>query len=111
MRRGVVIGWSVLGGLCLAMAVALAVIGSRYDSMRLELDEQQADADDLEAEQETWWTERDTLAGERDALKAERDTLSQRVDEHLKTIEQLKAELERARQASAATAGGPSSTP
>lgn len=104
MRR-TLIGWSILGGLCALFAIALMAVGYNYDNVRLERDELEQDVEDLEADQESWWEERDTLASERDAVKAERDTLAAQADQHLKTIETLKAELDQARR------NAPASTP
>ena len=86
MPRGVKIGLITAVVLCVGLATALAMIGSRFDQVRIE-------RDDLDTELQTMETESDSLQAERDALAAERDSLSKQIEEQLKTIEQLKGEL------------------
>lgn len=98
MRRTVVILASVMGLLLVILAIALASVGTQFDEARIELKDLHSDVDDLQQEV--------------DDLSVERDTLQQRASEQLKTIEQLKAELERVRatQANAQTSQ-PANTP
>ena len=110
MRRGWVIGLACAVLLCVTLAVALAIVGSRFDQVRLEHEDLSAEVDDLEAENESLAKEHTALQTERDSLKSERDQLKSQADGQLKTIEQLKAELERARQAGVA-AGSPGTSP
>ncbi len=83
MRRGVIIALSVMGVLLVVLAVALAKVGTDLDLVRIERDDLQYYVEDLEQEL--------------DLLTSERGELQQHVDEQLKTIEQQKIELERAR--------------
>ena len=85
------LGALVIGGLvCVGLAVTVAVVGSRLDDVRLERDDLQAEVEDLRDEVTN-------LTRERDAIKTEHVTVKSQADEQMKTIEQLKAELERAR--------------
>ncbi len=83
MRRSVVIVLAVLGVLVVILGVVVASIGTQFDDVRLERDDLQAQVMDLEQDV--------------DATTEERNGLQQRLDEQVKTIEQLKAELERTR--------------
>ena len=83
MRRSVVIVLAVLGVLVVILGVVVASIGTQFDDVRLERDDLQAQVMDLEQDV--------------DATTEERNSLQQRLDEQVKTIEQLKAELERTR--------------
>jgi uncharacterized protein YoxC len=65
MRRGVVITVSALGGLAVVLAIALAIVGTNLDEVRLERDDLQYEVNDLRQEL--------------DALSAERDELQQQV--------------------------------
>jgi peptidoglycan hydrolase CwlO-like protein len=93
MRRGIVIALVGLGVLVVILAVALASVGSRFDEVEIE-------RDDLEFE--VGQLEQDVAA-----LTGERDTLKRQAEEQLKTIEQLKAELERTRSGQAGSEGIP----
>ena len=90
MRRRVVIALAVMGFLIVLLAIALASVGTQVDKMRL-------NRSDLELNIGDFQDEIETLTQERDALRTERDTLKAQVAEHLKTIQQLKAEVEQAR--------------
>ena len=81
MRRGVVIGLSVIGALCVLLAVAVARVGTQLDQARIERDDLQFEVEDLRNESQS--------------LKAERDTLKRQVNDKLKTIEQMKTEAEK----------------
>ena len=83
MRRSVVIAFVVLGLILVALAIALASVGTQFDEVRI-------DRNNLNEEVMTLEEEVDTLTGERDQLKTQ-------VDEHLKAIEQLKAQLDGSR--------------
>ena len=82
-RRIVIIAWGALGVVVLVLAVALARVGTELDEAKLERMSRQTDVDDLEQEV--------------DDLTDEQQQLQAKVDEQLKTIEQLKADLERTR--------------
>ena len=84
MRRGMLIGLSVTGVLCLVLIIAIAKIGTQLDQARIERDDLQFEVEDLRNESQS--------------LKADRDTLKQQVDEKLHAIEQMKAEAEKLRQ-------------
>ena len=75
--------WAALGVAVVGLAVGLARVGSQLDSEKLERQDLEAEVDDLEQDV--------------DALTEERDTLQRQTDEQLKSIEQLKVELERSR--------------
>lgn len=96
MRRGMIIGVAVLGVLVVILAVALAKVGSDLDSERIDRQDLQTQTVDLEQEV--------------DSLSSERDTLQEQTEEYLKTIEQLKADLERHRTQPQAT-NAPSPAP
>ena len=96
MRRGMIIAVAILGVLVVILAVALAKVGSDLDSERIDRQDLQTQTTDLEQEV--------------DSLSFERDTLQEQTNEHLKTIEQLKADLERHR-AQQQAASTPSNTP
>ncbi len=81
-RRTVLI-WGGLVLVVVGLAVALAAVGSQLDTSKL-------DQQDLESEVEE-------LEQEVDALSEERDMLQGQVDDQLKSIEQLKVELDRSR--------------
>jgi chromosome segregation ATPase len=81
------IGLAVAVVASVGMAIALAVVGSRFDEVRLERQNLEFEYTELE-------DEADALRVERDELEQERDTLRTQVDEQLQTIEQLKSELE-----------------
>jgi peptidoglycan hydrolase CwlO-like protein len=83
MRRWVVIGWIVTGVLLIILVIGFVSVGTQLDQARIERDELQFEADDLH--------------GELAALSDERSKLQKEAQEHTKTIDQLKAELERAR--------------
>ncbi|MBI3324679.1 MAG: hypothetical protein HYZ92_05310 [Candidatus Omnitrophica bacterium] len=102
MRRGLLIGLIGAGVLCVVLAVALAVIGSRFDEVRLDQEELSGQVDDLEAENDTLRKDQTALQSERDKLVAEREQYKTQTDTQLKTIEQLKTELERARKSGSA---------
>jgi septal ring factor EnvC (AmiA/AmiB activator) len=90
MRRGVVIGLVVAVIVCVLLAIALATIGTQLDDARLEREDLELTVEDLQDEAET-------LRAERDTLQTGHQTLKAQVDEQLRTIEQLKVELERSR--------------
>lgn len=75
--------WGGIALLVVGLGVALAMTGSQLDTARL---------DQLDME-----TEFEELESEVDALAEERDLLQRQVDDQLKSIEQLKVELDRAR--------------
>lgn len=75
--------WGGIALLVVGLGVALAMTGSQLDNARL---------DQLDME-----TEFEELESEVDALAEERDLLQRQVDDQLKSIEQLKVELDRAR--------------
>jgi len=102
MRKAWVIGLCASIGLCVVLAVALAVVGSRFDEARLEQEDLSSELDELETENELLRRERTTMQSERETLQGERDQYKSQMDDQLKAIEQLKVELERARQAGAA---------
>ncbi len=83
MTRRTIIIIAGLGVLLVVLAVALASIGTQYDRTRIDRDELQFERDGLEDQV-------NSMSKDADHLK----TLS---DEQRKTIEQLKAELERTR--------------
>ena len=95
MRRGLVIALSVMGVLLIVLSLALASVGTHLDEAKIERNELQYEMDDLRQEVDT--------------ISVERGNLQNKVDEQLKTIEQLKAEVERAR--SPAQPPAPASTP
>ena len=70
---------------CAVLAVALAIVGSQFDKVRLDNDDLEAEVQDLQGQVDGLQSERDALAGERDKIKAQ-------VDEQLQAIERLKAE-------------------
>lgn len=88
-RRTVLI-WGGLTLVVVGLAVALATVGSQLDTSKL-------DQQDLE-------TEVGELEQEVDALSEERDMLQGQVDDQLKSIEQLKVELDRSRGSAAPAA-------
>ena len=75
---------------CVVLAVALAVVGSQFDKVRLDNDDLEAEVQDLQSQVESLQSERDSLATEHDKFKSQ-------VDEQLQAIERLKAENGRAR--------------
>ena len=83
MRRGVVIALAVMGALIVVLAIVVASVGTGLDEARIERDDLQTEVGDL----------RDQVG----SLTGERDKLQQKVQEQLKTIEQLKIESERTR--------------
>jgi len=98
MRRWVVMTMAGLGVLTVVLAIALASIGTNLDRARIERDDLQFEANDLQQEVDT--------------LTAERDRFKSQVDEHAKTIEQLKTGQARSNESSAAaTATATATTP
>ena len=93
MRRGTIIGFGILGVVLVILAGALASVGTNLDKTRLERDDLQFEVDNLNQEVDT--------------MTEDRQKLQTQVDEQLKSIEQLKADLERTRN----QAQGQSSTP
>jgi len=83
MRRGFAVGFVALVAICVVLAIAVASIGTQLDEARLERDDLEFEVEDLRTETET--------------LRTERDTLKTQAEDQLKTIEQLKVELERVR--------------
>lgn len=81
-RRTVLI-WAALGLLLVGLAVALAKVGSQLDTEKLDRQDLESNVDELEQEV--------------DSLTDERDTLQKQVDDQLKSIEQLKVELDKSR--------------
>ena len=100
MRRGLLIGLAVSVVGCIVLAIALAIVGSRFDDVRLEQEDYAFQLEEAQAD-------RDALQAERDALTTERDTLKAQTDEQLVSIEKLKAELDHARQQQSATPATP----
>lgn len=97
MRRGIVVLISVMGLILVVLAITLASVGTQFDQARVELTNLQFDVEDLQ----------ETVEGATEA----RDTLQRQVEEHLKTIEQLKAELERIRSSAHSASAAPTTTP
>ncbi len=89
MRRVVVTGLIVSIAASIALAIAVARIGTQLDESRLDRDDQEAQAEAHRAEAES--------------LRKERDGLNATVGQQLKSIEQLKAELEQVRRQAQAT--------
>ena len=83
MRRGIIIGLSVMRVMLVILAVTLASVGTELDQARIEREEYQSQVDDLQ--------------GELDGLTQDRERLQHQVDEQLKTIEQWKVQLEHSR--------------
>jgi len=100
MRRGVMFGIIAAAAVCFILAIALASVGTELDQARLERDDLEIEAEDLRSEV-------DSLRKEHGALEKERDTLKTKVGEHVKSIEQLKAELERQSRSQAAGSVAP----
>ncbi|GEM_PF-2247754 len=90
MKRGMIWGLVGAGLACVGLAIALVLVGSQLDAARLDRDDAVAERDELGAE-------REMLAHEADTLRTDHDNLKQQVEAHLHTIEQLKADVERAR--------------
>jgi cell division protein FtsB len=90
MRRRIVIVLGLMGLIIVALAIALASVGTQVDKMRLNRSDLELDIGDLQAEI-------DALTEENDALRDERDALTGQVEEQRKTIQQLTAEAEQAR--------------
>ena len=97
MKRHVVIALAVMGVVIVGLAIALASVGTQVDKMRLNRSDLELDIGDLQAEIES-------LTEDNETLRTEHDELQQQVDAHLTTIQQLKAEVERARTQTAAPA-------
>src|SRR3989338_8367582 len=89
MDRKLVWGLLAAGGVSVILAVTVAVVGSKLDDAQLERDHLEVELDELP-------TEAASLRSERDALASEQAPLKSQVDDQLRTIEQLKAELDRA---------------
>ena len=83
MRPSLKLWLGVAIAACALLAIALAVVGSRFDEARLQRQNVAFEYDELEQEAETLRTERDELQQERDALRSQ-------VDEQQQTIEQMK---------------------
>ena len=83
MRRGIIIGLSVMGVILVILALALASVGTELDQTRIEREEYQSQVGDLQEEL--------------DGLTQDRERLQQQVDEQLKTIEQWKVQHEPSR--------------
>ena len=90
MKRHVVIALAVMGVVIVVLAIALASVGTQVDKMRLNRSDLELDIGDLQAEIES-------LTDDNETLRTEHDELQQQVEAHLTTIQQLKAEVERAR--------------
>jgi len=97
MKRGVLIGYSMLGVLVIILGVALAHVGTQLDKTRLSQVDLQTEIDDLEQEVDALNEQRDTLASERDTLKAD-------LEERIKALEAEKAKQEQAQAPSPAPA-------
>ena len=99
--RRTVLVWSMLGGTIIILAASLAWVGTHFDQARIERDTLQDDVDNLQVDY--------------DDVVTERDRLQQETNEHVKTIEQLQAELERVRKgqgtATAPSSEAPTATP
>lgn len=76
MRRGVIIALVSLSVLAVILMATVAWNGSKLDETRQESEDLQFQVDDLQQEVDSLTTERDSLQG--------------KLDEQLKTIEQLK---------------------
>ena len=97
MKRHVVIALAVMGVVIVGLAIALASVGTQVDKMRLNRSDLELDIGDLQAEIES-------LTEDNETLRTEHDELQQQVEAHLTTIQQLTAEVERARTQTAAPA-------
>ena len=95
MRRGTIIALSVLAVFVVILAIALASVGTRFDTVAIERDDLQFEVGQLEQDM--------------DGITTERDTLKRQTEDQLKAIEQLKAELERTKSAQAAAVSQASS--
>ena len=95
MRRGLIITCSILGVLALILTVALASVGTRLDQTEIDRRSLEFDVDQLEQDLTS--------------LTTKQDALNQQAEEQRKTIEQLKADLEKARTTQASSP--PSSPP
>lgn len=92
MRRRVVLTVAIAAGsaLIVGLGAALAIVGTQLDEERIERSNLSFDAEDLRQEL--------------NAISEERDELADTLEEQRRTIEQLNAELERLRSASAPAA-------
>ena len=79
----------VVIALCIVLGVAIASVGTQLDHVRIDRDDLQTEVHDLRTES--------------DGLRTERDTLKHQVDDQLKTIEQLKGELQQSHAPSSTT--------
>ena len=95
MRRGVVIALVVMGAVLAILAIALAKVGTQLDQAKIERDDLKLEVEDL----------RDEV----NSISGERETLQGKTQEQLKTIDQLKAEVEHLKTSSQASA--PAMTP
>ena len=93
VSRRMIVLWSGLGGVVVVLAAALAWVGTHLDQERLGRQQLEDDYDSLQNEYE--------------AVQTERDELQQKSNEHVKTIEQLQAELERMRKNASGAAPAP----
>ncbi len=89
MSRNVVVGLVVLGVLSVVLAATVAWNGTKLDQARQERNDLQFEVDDLRQEVDT--------------LTTERDDLQKKVDEHVKAIEQMKAQSGQAKSATDTT--------
>lgn len=83
MRRWGVIAFAVIGVMVIVLAIALASVGTELDQVRLNREDLQFEVDSAQRDAES--------------LTEEKTRLQHQTEEQLKTIEQLKAELERTR--------------
>lgn len=90
MRRGVMMALSVMGAVVVILAIAVASVGTDLDETRIERDDLQFELDDLRLEV--------------DAVSTARRGLQAQTEEQLKTIEQLKAQLDHLRSQAQQTA-------
>ena len=85
MRRGTIIALSVLAVFVVILAIALASVGTRFDTVAIERDDLEFEVGQLEQDM--------------NGITTDRDTLKRQTEDQLKAIEQLKAELERTKSA------------
>ena len=83
MRRWVVVALCALGGLTVALAASLALVGSQLDEAKIGRQDLQFEVDDLQQELSS--------------VTEEKSALSTQLEDQRKASEQLKAELERQR--------------
>ena len=111
MRRGVVIGISIMGVVLVILAVALATVGTQLDQAKIRHEDLQFEVDDLRQQVTLLSDERGKLRQQLEEQQKEAQRLHTELEQHSQATSPASSALPAASASQAPAQGAPSATP